>query len=267
MMLSRVADNLYWMARYLERAQHTARLVDVNLDLMPDRSVEATQRAWQNVFAGLRLPAPEKSGFKAYDVTRMLTFDTSHEGSIVSHIDVARENARQVRESISSEMWEQINRLYLDVKNTKLDKIWRGQPHEFFQMVKQGAHLFQGITDSTMNQGEGWHFIRLGQFIERAGNVAALLSVQLSQTPQNGQTTMNTDQYLDWVGLLRCCTAFESYCKVYSADPRYDHIAEFLLLNEEFPFSVHFAVNAMRQALNAIVNITDTPTSFSSARI
>ena len=259
MMLSRVADNLYWMSRYLERAEHTARLVDVTLDLMPDRSTEANHRAWTRAFTGLNLPVPDLASLDAYQLTQLLTFDTSNSGSINSHITAARENGRQVREHISSEMWEQLNRLYLSIKKNTIKKIWRDQPHEFFQTVKQGTHLFQGIGDSTMHHSEGWYFIQVGQFIERAGNIAALLNVYLPEAPGNAQEAVSASQYLDWVSLLRCCTAFEAYCKVYTADTRFDHIAEFLLLNAEFPHSVHFAVNAVRTALNTIAEATDTP--------
>jgi uncharacterized alpha-E superfamily protein len=257
MMLSRVADNLYWMSRYLERAEHTARLMDVNLDLMADRSRETVSQAWEKVYLSLQLDVPDNIP-EAYEVTQMLTFDASNDASIVSHIAAARENARQVREQLSSEMWEQVNRLYLAVKSTNIQNIWEGQPHQFFQMVKEGAHLFQGIGDTTMNHGEGWHFIQVGQHIERASNVAALLKAYLSEAPGDDQEPGSTNQYVNWVGLLRSCTAFEAYCKVYTADPKYNCIAEFLLLNDEFPHSIHFAVKMMRAALDAIAEATDT---------
>ena len=167
----------------------------------------------------------------------------------------ARENARQVRELISSEMWEQVNRLYLDVQTTNISRIW-GQSGEFLFSVKQGAHLFQGITDSTMNRGEGWHFIQLGQYTERAGNVAALLSAHVEEQVDPGQH--GADQYLELLGLLRSCTAFEAHCKVYSAELQFDEVAEFLLLNDTFPFSVNFAASMMRAALESIADLTDT---------
>ncbi|MCB0153394.1 MAG: alpha-E domain-containing protein [Anaerolineae bacterium] len=256
-MLSRVADNLYWMSRYLERAEHTARLIDVNLDLMADRSQETVNQAWEKVYLGLGLPLPEQMP-EAYDITQMLTFDATNDAAIVSHIAAARENARQVREQLSSEMWEQINRLYLRVKSSNIETIWQSQPHEFFQMVKEGAQLFQGIGSATMNHGEGWHFIKVGQYIERASNIAALLKAYLSEAPGEEQGPVSANQYVNWVGLLRSCTAFEAYCKVYTADPKYNCIAEFLLLNDEFPHSIHFSVKMMRTALEAIAEATDT---------
>lgn len=255
MMLSRVADNLYWMSRYLERAEHTARLVDVCLDLIPDRSTDAVQRAWNKVFASLNLALPEADTYDAFARTNSLTFDTGNPASVVSNIAGARENARQVRELISSEMWEQINRLYLEVRKADLATIWDEQPHAFFQMVKQGSHLFEGITASTMNHGEGWYFIQLGQFMERATNTLHLLRVHVDPNPETSDIDP-TDQYLDWIGLLRSCTALEAYCKVYTAEPVFHHIAEFLLLHSDFPHAVHFAVDQVRRALDAITQAT-----------
>lgn len=258
MMLSRVADNLYWMARYLERAEHTTRLLDVTLDLRLERSEIANQKAVANLFASLQLPMP-KSSKQAKKIANRLVFDTENNGSILSHISEARENARQVREQISSEMWEQINRLYLTCKNSNINKMWAGLPHDFFRMVKDGCHLFRGITDSTMTHGEGWYFIQLGQFLERSLNMAHLLEVHfepsLSAERMNG---IDSDRYFEWVGLLRFSTAWEAYCKVYSADPEFSEIAEFLILSETFPHSIHFAVYMMRLALNGIAEETET---------
>lgn len=256
-MLSRVADNLYWMARYLERAQHTARLLDVTLDLVPDRSAGAVTRSWEKLFASLHLAIPENLPMKGRPITQMLALDTESEPSIVHHVASARDNARQVRELISSEMWEQINRLYLDLQKASMDRVWAA-PHEFFHTVKQGAHLFQGITDSTMDRSEGWHFIQLGQYIERAGNVAALLSAHLAHEAAGEVLLHASDLYLEWLGLLRSCTAFEAYCKVYSADLRFEEIAEFLLLNDSFPFSINFAASMLQSALEDIADTTDT---------
>lgn len=254
-MLSRVADNLYWMSRYLERAQHTARLLDVTLDMIPDRSPLAVARAWDKLFISLHIDLPADLALRPRPITNYLALDRESDFSIIHHIATARENARQVRELISTEMWEQINRLHLDVQKATMARVW-GQSHEFFAAVKQGAHLFQGITDSTMNRGEGWRFIQLGQTIERAANVAALLQAHLQ--PADQPLVHATDQYLEWLGLLRSCTAFEAYCKVYSADLHFKEIAEFLLLNDTFPFSVNFAATMIRSSLDAIADLTDT---------
>lgn len=258
-MLSRVADNLYWMSRYLERAEHTARLMDVSLNLMLDVSNTASlNRNWQRVLTSLHSPIPEK--IDPQSITQGLTFDLSNASSIVSCIGAARENARHVREQISSEMWEQLNRLFLSVKSGKIEDIWHSQPHEFLQSVKEGAHLFQGITDSTINHGEGWQFIQLGRSIERAGSVSRLMDVYFSDFVdlKRQDSWVAAKHYVEWLGLLKSCTAFEAYCKVYSADLQPDCIIEFLLLNAEFPHSVRFSIDMVQDALNAIAETTST---------
>jgi uncharacterized alpha-E superfamily protein len=250
-MLSRVADNLYWMSRYLERIEHTARLIDVNLNQMLDQTGNANQ-SWDRLLDSLHMPSLKHETQDAYSITRALTFDAANNSSIVSCIAVARENARQVREQISSEMWEHLNRLYLRIKGTNMEKIWHTQPHRFLTRVKEGIHLFQGITDSTMSHSEGWHFIRVGRFLERTSATAALLDVHFSTLLENREDEDATFDYLGWVGLLRSCAAFEAYCKVYTANLQPNNIAEFLLLNAESPRSVRFASAMMQADLQAI---------------
>ncbi|HYG81160.1 MAG TPA: alpha-E domain-containing protein [Pyrinomonadaceae bacterium] len=258
-MLSRVADSLYWMSRYLERAEHTARLIDVGLNLMLDQTPAAAERRWGRLLVSLHAPAQLAGSSDAHQIAQALTFDASNETSIVSCIASARENLRQVREQISSEMWEQLNRLYLQVRETRLDDIWNVSTHEFFRSVKEGAHLFQGITDATMNHGEGWQFIQVGRHMERAGATATLLDVYASEfLAPDGADAGGPKSYLDWVGLLKACTAFEAYCKVYTADLRPERIAEFLLLNADWPRSVRFAADVMQAAFQAISEATGT---------
>ncbi len=248
-MLSRVADSLYWLSRYLERAEHTARLTDVHLNLMLDQSPDSARRRWRRVLAALRDPVSASSK-DAYELAQLLTFDLGNESSVVSCIVSARENARQVREQISSEMWEQLNRLFHEVKRTDIDNLWDTEPLEFLRAVKEGVHLFHGITDSTMSHGEGWQFLQFGRSIERASNVAALLDVHFQQLPLSEDA--DATDHAEWIGLLRSCTALEAYCRVYTADLRPERIAEFLLLNADFPFSVRFAADRLREALEAI---------------
>ncbi|MEM8534201.1 MAG: alpha-E domain-containing protein [Chloroflexota bacterium] len=255
-MLSRVADSLYWMSRYLERSEHTARVIDLNLHQMLDQSPESAGYRWERVLASLRTALPDEHTADAYTVTRALTFDATNSSSIVSCITAARDNARQVREQISTEMWEQLNRLYLSVKSLHMDDIWSIEPHEFFQRIKEGAHLFQGVTDTTMSHDQGWQFIQAGRYIERASTIATLLEVHLLEPTETLYNNATALDYLGWVGLLKSCTAFEAYCKVYTADVQPDRILEFLLLNDEFPHSVRFSSDALRSALRAITETT-----------
>jgi uncharacterized alpha-E superfamily protein len=255
-MLSRVAESLYWMSRYLERAEHTARLIDVQLNQMLDQAGGDSSLRWQRLLHSLRTPPPE-GAIDAYSVTQALTFDASRTSSIVSCIAAARENARQVREQISSEMWEQLNRLFLQVKGTSMEQMWFAEPHKFLNSVKEEIYLFQGITDATMSHSEGWHFIRVGRFLERATATAGLLdahfSVLLAEQTEDESEPLD---YLSWIGLLRSCASFEAYCKVYTAVIRPAHIAEFLLLNAEAPRSLRFACAMMQGALQAIAKAT-----------
>jgi uncharacterized alpha-E superfamily protein len=259
--LSRVADMLYWISRYLERAEHTARLLDLQLHLMLDQTPLSADQRWERLLRSLRIALPETGHLEPYSLTHLLTFDISNENSIVSCIAAARENARNVREQISSEMWEQVNRLYFQVRQTHVDNLWSDQPHEFFRSVKEGVHLFQGITDSTMNNGEGWQFMQLGRYIERAGTIARLLDTHYSAYPNLPAHATITQDFLEWVGLLKSCTAYEAYCKVYMADLRSDCIAEFLLLNAEFPHSIRFSVDGIHSALHAIAQSTESKRS------
>ena len=149
-------------------------------------------------------------------------------------------------------MWEQINRLFHDVKRPAFQSMWESQPVEFLHSIREKAHSFQGVTDSTMSHGEGWQFIQLGRFIERAMATATLLDVQYAEFEQLSATNPDPGEHLEWIGLLKSCTAFEAYCKVYTAEIQSMRIAEFLLLNAEFPHSVRFSIDMVSSALSAI---------------
>jgi uncharacterized alpha-E superfamily protein len=163
----------------------------------------------------------------------------------------ARENARQVREEISSEQWQRLNRLYHEVtRQTDSDRS-ELRLSEFLPAVVDGIHLFQGVTDTTLGHGEGWQFIQIGKYIERASSTARLLEVYHhdSQSPDEAHDGFD---YLEWIGLLRTCTAFEGYCKVYTADLTYDRILEFLVLDAEFPHSIRFCIDTLVNSLKAV---------------
>ncbi|MEZ4713451.1 MAG: alpha-E domain-containing protein [Caldilineaceae bacterium] len=261
-MLSRTADSLYWLGRYLERAEHTARLLDVHLDLMLDQPEEKVEQHRQYVLAALDLPTDYAKARDEYGLTYTNIFDPDNPNSVKSCISAARENARQVREQISTEMWNQINQFYLNVERVDMDAMWSAEPQEFMQNLNEGIHLFHGITDSTMNHGEGWYFVEAGRFIERAISLTVNMSVfycpQL-RLPKETVENPLLDQDLYWLGLLRSCTGFEAYCKVYTADLNRRNILEFLLLNPYFPHSVTFAVTMLHEALRGITDSTSKP--------
>lgn len=249
-MLSRVADSLYWMSRYLERAEHTARLLEVNLSLMLDESSTSSEQRWVRVLHALGHPQGIEWHGDPYQLTNALAYDVQHKTSIVSCIMSARENSRHVREQISTEQWHQLNSLYLHV--TKPGIHVEVDSSEFLQLVMDSIHQFQGITDSTMSHGEGWQFIQVGRFIERASATAMLLEAYHDDLWVHPERIPEGNEYLEWMGLLRSATAFEAYCKVYTADLTPDRILEFLLLDAQFPHSLRFAIDSMQGALEAI---------------
>ncbi|MGB2636953.1 MAG: alpha-E domain-containing protein [Candidatus Acidiferrum sp.] len=254
-MLSRVADSLYWMGRYLERAEHTSRLVNVELQLWLDQSPELGAGRWRFLLEALRAPAVE-GPVDPTQLLNALVFSRANGSSIVSCITTARENLRHVREQCSTRMWEQLNRLYLDVIERRPGKEWILQSHDFFLSVLEGAYLFHGITDATMSHGEGWQFIQLGRYVERADTLTTLLETHFQRMTNNLEGPVEAAEYLEWVGLLGGCVALEAYCKAHTAEIRPLRVAEFLLLNPEFPHSIRFAVDRVNAALHLIGDLT-----------
>ena len=255
-MLSRVADSLYWMSRYLERAEHMARVVGIHVEMSLEQPDTDSPVRWIRVLDSVGASASLTHDGTPHGIARALVRDHAQSPSIVSNIMAARENARQVREQISSEMWEELNRLFHEVKRVALLETTGVSPHEFLEAVKAGSHMFQGLTDSTMNHGEGWHFIQLGRFIERARMLATLIDVHYRDLAHDSSAPIDPGDHLEWIGLIKSCTAFEAYCKVYNAELRPDRILEFLLLSPEFPHSVRFSVDAMQASLTQIGNST-----------
>src|ERR1700690_4335088 len=254
-MLSRVADSLYWMGRYLERAEHTARLVSVELQLWLDQSPELGAGRWRFLLEALRAPATE-GPVDPIQLINTLVFSRSNSSSLVSCISSARENLRHVREQCSTNMWEQLNRLYLDVIDHHPGEEFILKSHNFFVSVLEGAYLFHGVTDATMSHGEGWQFIQLGRYVERADTLTNLLETHFKRMDQSLELPVEGAEYLEWVGLLRDCVAFGPYCKTHTAEIRPLRVAEFLLLNPEFPHSIRFSVDRVNAALHLIADLT-----------
>lgn len=244
------------MSRHLERAEHTARLVDVYLDSMLDQGPQSGA-AHQNLLLKSLGTAPKTEREHPYDLARRLTFDRENPNSVVSSIATSRENARQIREQISTEMYEQLNRLFLRVNASNVLDEWNAQPSEFFADVKEGAHLFSGVTLDTFSHGEQFLWIRVGKNLERAGAMLLLLRAhaQSLASPEDGEGATAAN-FLEWVGMLRSCSCFEAYCREYTADLHARRIVEFLLLDQEMPRSVRFCVDSIQRDLNAIADIT-----------
>ncbi len=274
-MLSRVADSLYWMSRYLERAEHTTRLLDVNLNLMLDESANSAERRWQRVLQSLGSPKDVTWDRDPFALTRQLTFAAHSQSSVLGCIVAARENARHVREQISTEMWQRLNSLYLQVTRPEMQSDMHAEallreheaPTEFLSQVMEAVHQFQGVTDSTMSHGEGWQFIQVGRYMERASATAMLLESYQDELWREHEHLRDGNEFLEWMGLLRSATAFEAYCKVYTADLAPEWILEFLLLDADFPHSLRFSINSMQHALEAVEHVSGGARSDKLSRI
>jgi len=251
-MLSRVADSLYWMSRYLERAENTVRQLDVTLSLMLDPGGASAESRWSRLLACLGDHAGLEWSGDLESMAHTLIFDTLSPASVTFCVNGARENARQVREEISTEQWQRLNRLFHQIRSPHAETQFRNSMNDLLASIVDGIHLFKGVSDTTMIHGQGWQFIRLGRYLERAYATATLLEVYQPDLFCAPEREHSGYQYLEQVGLLRCCTAFEAYCQVYTADISADRILEFLLLNREFPHAIRYSVDCIRAALEAI---------------
>jgi uncharacterized alpha-E superfamily protein len=252
-MLSRVADSIYWMSRYIERAENVARFISVNLNLSLDMPGEAGQQWWPLVVITgddahfhRRIGATTKES-----VVEFLTFDTENPNSILSCLRAARENARGVREIISAEMWEHINTFYLMVRDGGTVDDVLENPHAFFERVNLSGQQFLGVTDATMTHGEAWHFCRLGRMLERADKTSRILDVKyfiLLPKPTDVGTPFDDIQ---WLALLRSASALEMYRQRHGRISPVN-VVDFLVLDREFPRAVLHCLTRANESLHAI---------------
>ena len=263
-MLSRVADSLYWMSRYIERAENNARIADVNLQLLLDLTNPGEtdpQAIWEPIISSLEENELFASLYDKLDGKAVIDFvslQKKNPNSIYSCLAHARENARTTREQISSEMWEQINRLYLFVKGDAAKKLVRTSPYEFFNRVITGSHLFQGITDATMTHGEGWDFIRIGKLLERADCTSRILDVKYHILLPSGEKVGGNVDTIQWMSVLKSCSALEAYRKIYVGQVAPWRVAEFIITHSAFPRSIRFSVDCFDAALHHISGSADS---------
>ncbi|HSC34426.1 MAG TPA: alpha-E domain-containing protein [Thermodesulfobacteriota bacterium] len=256
-MLSRVANSIYWMSRYMERAENVARFIEVNLHLMLDMQTEEGQwEALVSTTGDLEI-FRERCGDEATRETVLdfLTFDRENPNSILSTLTRVRENARSIREIISSEMWEQINKFYYFVRDSALSGVAAETPQDFYQRVKTESHLYAGIADSTMNRGEDWHFARLGRLLERADKTSRLIDVKyfiLLPKPEYVGTPIDNIQ---WAALLKSASALDMYRRKYEQITP-ESVVQFLLLDRHFPRAILYCVLMAEASLHSI---TGTP--------
>jgi uncharacterized alpha-E superfamily protein len=267
-MLSRTADHLFWMARYVERAENTARMLDVNcqMALLPV-SARGGQDGWQAVLLISELNELFRHRYPQVTARNVLDFmvrDETNSSSIVSCLNAARENARAVRGTLTTEVWETQNQTWLEFKRLLSANDFQKDPGALFEWVKFRSHLSRGVTVGTMLRDEALHFLRIGTFLERADNTARLLDVKFQHLDQPagagggdyfGETdaTQESDFY-HWSAVLRSVSAFEVYRKVYRNVIRPDRVAELLVLRPDMPRSMAACMNEVMHNLQPVAN-------------
>lgn len=247
------------MGRYVERAENVARLVDLNLQLMLDvPAQQATQMArnWLPIVAcfGDETDFRKKhSKAEMPDVLDFIVWDRDHTNSVVGSVCAARENARTIREQITSEMWEELNRTYLWLTGKGARQAFERNQYDFFQRVIQSLQLFGGITNSTMLHGEAWDFIQMGKHLERADKTTRILDEEFHLMKQCSKTP--GDSLLQWLAVLRMCSARQTYQRIYGAGVTPIKVAELLLLNADLPRSVLFCMQHSDESLRRISGV------------
>jgi uncharacterized alpha-E superfamily protein len=265
-MLSRTADHLFWMSRYTERAENTARMLDVNYQssLLP-QSAAVAQLGWKGLLSISELSALYDAKHEAISSREVMAFmvkDESNPSSIISCLRAARENARAVRGSLTTEVWETANSTWLDVNRMLRAGEFEDDPSQFFEWVKFRSHLSRGVTLGTMLQDDAFYFLRLGTFLERADNTARLVDVKFHAVESDfyGAASEKDQEYdfYHWSAILRSVSAFEVYRKVYRDVIRPERVAELLILRPDMPRSLHASLN---EVLANLEMVSDNPSS------
>jgi uncharacterized alpha-E superfamily protein len=269
-MLSRTADHLFWMARYTERAENTARMLDVNLQtqLLP-QSAEAAEQGWRAVLGISELQPAFDDKYPAIthkDVIDFMVKDPENPSSIASCLTHARENARAVRGALTTEVWETQNTTWLDMQSVLNNHTLERDPGEFFEWVKHRSHLSRGVTIGTMLKDEAFYFIRLGTFLERADNTARLLDVKFHSADGNLLASHDADFY-HWASVLRSVSAFETYRKAYRDVITPARVAELLILRADMPRSLMACVTEVVTNLAEVRNNSSAETERFAGRI
>ena len=269
-MLSRVADSVYWMNRQIERAENVARAVETTLDLALEGTI-SPGRLWNALVCTFGDESDFWARFGLADqanVISFLAFDQTNPNSIASCLQAARENARTVRDMISTPMWEEINKAHLYVRSAAATNAEIDHPREFLDDVKRASQLITGVSDATMSHGEAWHFARMGRLIERADKTSRVLDVEhyfqpaaarVARPPSGAaafgsgpavEAASGTDA-VQWSAVLESASALEMYRKVYGVVSRRS-VADFLIFDREFPRAMHFCLIKAEESLLAI---------------
>jgi uncharacterized alpha-E superfamily protein len=260
-MLSRVAENLYWISRYVERAENVSRLLDVGFHLELDAAglggVGGDPAPIESVLAILacREAFQRAHGEALRDreaVLHFLTFDRQHGHSILAMLARARENARCTQEALSGEAWSQLNKLYLYLNGPKARRRFAASPPRFFDAIKRACILFAGLVDGTLPRTEVYHFLQLGRHLERVNQISRILSIKMHGLRDDGPVVERALRVVHWSSLLRSCSAYEAYLREYQDRIEPEGVVRYLVLDADFPRALRFGVARCLESLRAL---------------
>jgi uncharacterized alpha-E superfamily protein len=249
-MLSRHAEDLFWAGRYMERAEDTARLLDVTYHGLLESTPYESERAWREVLSVLRLDGPfaeRRHGVSALAVSEFLVRDPDNPGSILAGVGRARDNLRSVREQVSAELWEEVNTFHLELRARDLRIDLEQQPYALYGMVKRRCQTLAGVAAETMARDDGWRFLQIGWMLERAEMTCRLLDVRYAQSDSDG-----VGGFHHWMSTLKSASASEAYRKAFRSSMDPEDVIDFLLLSRIFPRSVLFCLRRAEADLNLL---------------
>lgn len=257
-MLGRTADSLYWMARYMERAENISRILDVALRMALIPSAKETRdSAWASTLevAGVQEDFDERYGEPTREnIIRYLVLDPDYPSSIYASLRAARDNARALRGTITIEMWESLNATWLEIRDLDDGKLRARGHRDLFDWVKERVHLFRGVTSGTMLQDDSYEFVRLGWFVERSGNTARLLDSKYHVLLPSAEDVGGAVDYYQWGALLRSVAAFRAYHKIYNNVITPRRVAELLIMRADMPRSLHTCLRQITASLDQLCN-------------
>jgi len=257
-MLSRVAENLYWLARYMERAENTARLIQVNGNLVMDLPGGVTWEPLVRIVEATEAFEATGRQYTERSVVAFLVGDYDNPGSIASSIAGARENARTVRDMIPREVWEHVNDLHLYAREHFKGGLPRRGRHQHLQYVVQGAQAFTGMLEGTMNRGLGFRFLTAGRYLERADMTGRIVDVRSSSLLVDTDTEgLKPYQNIQWMSVLKSLTGYQMYRLKKRVRVHSDAVLEFLILDDEFPRAVYSCLGQVESQLGQLPNNTD----------
>ena len=265
-MLARSAEGLYWLGRYLERAEHLSRLMEVQVDAVTDRPVRELIFGWRRIYKHLNAepPSNKEVGFDsqsddesvadAYTLTDDLTFEATNNYSVWGCFAQGRENARQIRHCISTEMWSCLNLSYLRIRDTQLSEIWLNDPAQFYSDLVRDISMFFGVASNTMYRDEGWDFLMLGHTLEKIQLNASILAIQSTDSmnlPDDGSRNF------EWIGLLHACYADEAYQKLHGIEVDSSTALNLLVSNDDLPNSLMYAITRTDDRIHGLGKAPD----------